>query len=515
MAEAVARPLGGATHGVERPNLEIALIIVAGLLARLLLIYRYPMIFGGDTIARLAMADQHVVLSHQLPLLEVAIHYVQLISDHLLLVRYLMAIVGAVAGAGFYLLMTNFAAPTVALDASLLFVANPLILADSIVPYQEILMLAGLLFAFHFALTERWGLSSVSLGVACLTRYEAWLACPVLMVAYLRNTGRRPRAVLAAIALFGWAPLSWMLYNRGITPAGSWAIQWSSNPERLLRWAHLAAVVLRNAAIPTLLLAVVGVAVLVRRRLWATPPYQALIAFGALFLVAILFSAHGVPPHPEASVTEREGHLPLTGVTLLAGVGLALVPRGRHVITALAVAVGLWMADRFVHRASSEPHVALSYQVAQYLQNEIPRDDQVAVLAHSVDVEGELARVAREHGPGAVHPFLAALGDLQRWQPPDYERIRVQSDRGRGRLRSYATWSLGRFADSSGTRGAQGSAMPGGRPEWVVLWSDFTPTNAVEADLANEALARTPRQVFHRDSVWVRLYALTPDPPSR
>ena len=177
-----------------RAGQHLAVVLAAGLLVRLYLIHRYPIVYGGDAIFRLANTE-HIVLLHQLPLLQGAIHYLSAISADPLLIRYFMAAAGAAAGAGFYLLMSNLVLPSVALDASLLFVANPFLLMYSVVPFQEILLVAGLLFAFHFALTERWTLASLCLGAGCLTRYEGWLACPVLGAAYLRRTG--PRRVVA------------------------------------------------------------------------------------------------------------------------------------------------------------------------------------------------------------------------------------------------------------------------------------------------------------------------------
>ena len=132
---------------------------------------------------------------------------------------------------------------------------SPFMLAHSVVPYQEILMLATLAFAFHFAFAARWPLASVCLGLACLTRYEAWIACPVLAVAYLRWAGVTPRTLLRAAGLFAWAPLLWIALNRGITPPGADVLEASVHPERLLRWAHLAATTLRNTPLPVLLLA--------------------------------------------------------------------------------------------------------------------------------------------------------------------------------------------------------------------------------------------------------------------
>src|SRR5207244_4327957 len=294
-----------------------------------------------------------------------------------------MAAAGTAAGAGFYLLMSNLVLPSVALDASLLFVANPFLLMYSVVPFQEILLVAGLLFAFHFALTERWTLASLCLGAGCLTRYEGWLACPVLGAAYLRRTGPRPRAVLAAGFLVGWAPLGWIIFNRGLTPPGTLAVEWSLNPDRF--------------------------------------------------------------------VTSREAHVLVVGITVLAPLGLGALPRFRHAITALSVGTGLWMADRFVHRATAEPYAALSYQVARYLHYHMAPGEQAVVLARGFDAATWLAKLEEVRGPAAARYGLRSLRTLE-MTPLDYQRILVQSGLGKDRLRSYATTSVGRFADDDTTR---------------------------------------------------------------
>ncbi len=479
----------------------LSLILAAGLVVRLYLIYRHPIIFGGDTIARLAKAD-HIVLSHNLPLLQAAIHYLAVLSRGPLPVQCFMAVVGSVAGAGFYLLLSTLVPPRVALDGSFLFLATPLVLVDSIVPYPEILMLAGMLFGFYFAFTERWYLASLSLGLACLSRYEAWIACPVLALAYVNAHNRTPRALLAAGALFGWAPLGWMVYNVGITPAGSYAIERWSSPERLLRWAHLVSGTMRGSTVPTLLLAAGGAVVVLRKRLLKTAPFQMLLAALALFLVAILFSAHGVGDRPDQVVTGREAHIPLVGVAILATLGLGALPRFRELATILTVSVGLWAADRMIQRATREPHLALSYRVARYVDSQVPPGDTVAVLARGrgADAERALVRLERQRGPAAVEQALETLRDLDMAKPEDYQRIFVHSRRSKDRLVSFASLELGRYGETTST------APTGGRPQWIVLWSDFVPTNAIETGLAAQVLARDPREVFHQDSVWVRLY---------
>ena len=53
--------------------------------------------------------------------------------------------------------------------AALLFTANPFLAELSIVPYQETLMLASVLFAFAFYFRESVTASAVAIALGCLT----------------------------------------------------------------------------------------------------------------------------------------------------------------------------------------------------------------------------------------------------------------------------------------------------------------------------------------------------------
>src|SRR5437764_6430016 len=174
--------------------MRAAAVFLLGFVLRAAIILTNPIVWGGDTIIRLF--DRHTLLkSYQLPLLQVLISGVSTISMNPVMVQFLMAVIGAVAGVGFYLLAADFVEEQFAYPAALLFVSHPYILAVSTVPFQEILMLAALFFAFHFFYNERWILASLCLAAACLTRYEAWAACPVLvgsgLLACRRASARR------------------------------------------------------------------------------------------------------------------------------------------------------------------------------------------------------------------------------------------------------------------------------------------------------------------------------------
>ncbi len=98
-----------------------------------------------------------------------------------------MAVIGAAVGAGFYLLARDLMDENAAFWGGLLMATNPFVVGYSIVPFQESLMLAALLLAFHFYYADRPVESSLCLALACFTRFEAWAAAPVLAYAYGRN----------------------------------------------------------------------------------------------------------------------------------------------------------------------------------------------------------------------------------------------------------------------------------------------------------------------------------------
>jgi hypothetical protein len=453
--------------------------VVLGLVVRIWLIARYPVIFGGDTVLRLVNYE-YIVLSYQLPLLQAPIHYLHALNPDPTAVRWLMSLIGTAAGVGFYLLTAELVSRTTAFYAAVLFTLHPFILPLSTVPYQEILMVAGLLFGFYGAVTGRWLVASAGLGAACLTRYESWLACPLLAALYLKERGVSLRRLAEATLLFGWAPLAWIAYNRGLTPAGSFAVEGHVSVARLVRWAFLGYQAVRNTPIPVLLLSGIGAAVFVRRRLWTDRRYQLLAAYLVVFMVAILFYAHGLDPDVERRVTVREIHIPLLGILVLAALGLTTFLRYRAVVVALSAVMGLLMTTRFLQRETTVPALALAVEAAHYLDGAVQRDEQVAVLARPAGgVERYLQGAEAKGGAEGRRAAIAILNQLEN-TPPDYQRILVHSHLGKERLRSYASLK-------TGTGEQQETLVPGRtmerQPDWVVLWADFQSSNDTESQL--------------------------------
>src|SRR5579872_5200901 len=199
------------------------LIFGFGMGLRLALIARFPVIFGGDPMLRLLHRDR-VLISHQLPLLQLVIVAISQVTLNYIVVMSAMAAIGAMVGVAFYLLARDLVEEPAAFLAGLMMTTAPMVAAHSIVPYQESLMLVCVLLAFHYFYAERYLVSSIWLALGCLTRFEAWIAAPVLAAAYLWRRGWKPAEMARAVVLFGWAPLAWMTFRRGLAPEGSYVV---------------------------------------------------------------------------------------------------------------------------------------------------------------------------------------------------------------------------------------------------------------------------------------------------
>ena len=158
------------------------------------------------------------------------------------------------------------------------------------------------------------GWASLFLGLACLTRYEAWVitAAAGLYYARTRSDGRsltsHLQLVTKTMALFGWAPLLWILLHRGVSPQGTYVLEGPATWERLLRIPYIIAMALYHAGPIVGGLALLGLVTFWKRSLWAKPGIQMVILAAALLVVSLVFSAHGVEPNPQRYVTDREAH---------------------------------------------------------------------------------------------------------------------------------------------------------------------------------------------------------------
>lgn len=427
-------------------------VVLAGFLLRVAIILTNPIIFGGDTMIRLA--DRFtLVKAHQLPMLQILIAGVSRISMDPVWVRYLMAAIGAVAGLGFYWLAADLFGEEWAFPAALLFVTNPFVLAISTVPFQEILMLAALFFAFHFFYVERWLWASAALGIACITRYEAWPACLVLFAAYVLRKDRSVGGCVKAAVLFGWMPVVWIISRHGLTSTGHFVIDRSLSIWRLQRYVYLGWITVKFTQITVVLLAAAGGWRLYKSGAWRDWRLTVQAAFVALFLISILFSAHGVMPDPERYVTSREAHIPIYFVILLAAAGLQMFPKWTRAIVVVSMVLGVAGAFWYAREESSKPEIQLAYRLAKFLDGAVRGDERVLILAAPITEETSrlyLDKVRETGGEEGVRQARIELREASA-EPPDYQRVRVFSRLSRDRL----------------------SMPPAQCGEWVAVWSDY------------------------------------------
>jgi len=388
------------THWVDA-----IIIALAALAFRVVLIFAYPFVYGGDPIIHLIESDR-LFISYQLPGLQSIIYLVHVLGGGVVGSRLAVAALSSLAAAGLYQLVALRWSRSVAIVAALVFAFNPFVVYFSTVPYQFPLVLAAVHWGLYFYLQRHADLQhhadarndadaripsrilacSLCIGIACLTRYEAWILAACLAVAWLVS-GRVARSgasqavvsttptnasippprytsgwathqvlrAFMAIALFGWAPILWLALHRGITPPGTFVIGSIEQWRQLLRPLTTAALLLGLSGPVMVAVAIIGLTIVFKELREggkvgsAHPTKRGWWTFAAAWLVcsaiALVFSAHpvdppslrlaslihsiGIEPTRAMFVTPREGHLYVSLLSLLTALGIAKIGRLR------------------------------------------------------------------------------------------------------------------------------------------------------------------------------------------
>jgi hypothetical protein len=488
------------------------------LVVRIAFIHLHPAIYGGDTLVRIMNADR-VLLAYQLPLLQLLIYLVNRVSSDPLYIRYLMSLIGALAGTAYYLLSAILLDRPTARLACLFFVFNPFLLVHSTVPYQEILMLLALFLALYFLLrpdlreslsrhtsmpwpmkasVPPWtrgdfrgvqeidphpnlpqtpslskegkhrfrpsiGWTSLFLGLACLTRYEAWVITTTVGLYYGRlqltagSSLRYARLLAKIVVLFGWAPLLWIALHRGVSPQGTYVLEGPATWARLWRIPHVAIMALYHAGPIAGLLAVLGMVAFWKQSLVKKPAVQMVLATAVLLILSLIFSAHGVAPDPQRYVTDREAHWFVLFAFWVAALGLSalkqswmpqasdskpsIASRNRrnaifYAVLILAVAWGLFQTDRYIKRLLNDQNLVLDYAVAQHLERNLPRNANALVFAQPLPPEATrefFDKVYAQGGTMALEIARQQLAEINSG-PLDYSRVVVNTRRGKNQI---------------------------------------------------------------------------------
>lgn len=397
------------------------LLYTLALVARLPLVFAYPAVYGGDSVARLARSDE-LLLGYQLPLPQLLVFLARAVAADPLFTRALFAAIGALVPLSLYRAMKPWAGDVTATLAGLLAALHPLLLYYSLVPYQESLMLFLLLEGALALFRGRDGRAGLLLGLACLCRYEAWIAAALAMAARRPS----PRAAL----LFGWAPLVWLLMWQGLSPAGTYVLDADPEAARWSRVAFLATKLREYGGWGLLALAVLGALVALRRR-------ERPLGWGALYvtltLTAIVAAGHELPPG-SGWVSERLLHIPVVAACALAGLALGAAAERAKGMKPLAVAAAVllalalgqsWLrfARALIVAANRDPSLVLALSVARLAAQQLGDGERLAVLAPPVPQKAVLDYVRKvERAGGDVLRAREIAQGLAR-HSPDADRV--------------------------------------------------------------------------------------------
>jgi hypothetical protein len=274
----------------------------------------------------------------------------------------------------------------------------------STVPYQEGPMILFLALGAGALARQRPGWGSVFLGLACLCRYEAWIAAGLAAVAHREKP-------LRALVQFGWAPVVWMAYWRGLSPPGTYVLDLDALARLGPRLPFLIAKLREYSGDGLLLLGLGGAGLLVRRRdrriAWAA-------AGLGLILLVVTLAGQEFPPG-SGLVSERLVHVLMVAVCLAAGAGAAALafgaPSDRGASTgrglavgALAAAIGLrgaWHAAWLAAVANADPSLHLARDVARFADTLLAPGERLTVVGPRLSPEtlaDELRKLERRGG---------------------------------------------------------------------------------------------------------------------
>lgn len=487
---------------------DLLWVFLFGLLVHLWLIISHPSLYGGDSILRMVHTDK-IIIAYNLPLLQLFIFLASKISSYPFMLRFLMSLIGAVAGCGLYLLTMKLFDRNVARIAALLFIVNPFILVNSIVPYQEILMLALLFLAGYFLIRGKSRLdqyiSSFFIGMACLTRYEGWMAASfIVAVTFLHklnwtNWGVNLKKAIYTTCLFCWVPILWFLWNKGLGPGGTFVLDEEFTFVRLIRVPYIVVKTIYVSTPAVAFLGFIGLVIMVFSEKRKDKRLLAIAGFFLLFLTILTIWGHDYPPGSNL-VTEREIHLPLSLFLICAAFGIDKVFKWvynfineytreeyvrftqykfvKRTVTVLMllfiVPFLLKMSYDEVYSRISEQNTKLIYLASQFIDKTMKRDEKALVLAkgwpESV-INTALQRKFGQNNPDAM--ANACKGRDQFALPRDYQILVASSKYGKNELISPYYYRNLNEAETV-------EFLKKERFKYLVVFSDFMPESPCE-----------------------------------
>ncbi len=471
------------------------------------LMIQYPIIYGGDTIARLVNPSR-ILSGHQLPLLQALIHFALQLHSGPYAIFLLMAIISAIACTGMYaiaLILTG--SRRAGWLAAIFYIAHPFILYYSRVPYQEPLLMAGVAWGFYFLFRSKSQssrmLAALFFAFACFSRYEGWVAALIAAVFDIRQKRETEgkvsfRSFLESLLLFGWAPAAWILWNRDLSPAGTYVLDLALQWGRLFRPYFIVKSTLWWTESAMALLALIGIIFsLADPRMRQGRKVHALLAMVALLLVVLIFSGHGIDPDAIRIVTEREAFIPVGVLILFAAIGgnwlmerMGEICTARPSIRIMAATLALcatagYSLDSGFHRiamANADPEIKTDYEIARFLAKGRSGGLILAAPLPEGPMRSYVESVERWSGASGRRKAAELLAQAET-TPLDYQRVLAYSWLGKERL--YSGDQL-KGLDCQAVE----SFLSKKSIDFIVVYSDFAPSTELDKKLLSCCVAK-------------------------
>jgi hypothetical protein len=503
--------------------LDCCILFALALGLHILVAQFYPVIYGGDTIIRLVNFPG-ILIAYQLPLFQVLVHAAMRWFYGPAAIWILMGIIAGFAATGLYALTRAITlSRSAGWVAGVLCLTHPFLLFYSMVPYQEPLLLAGIVWGFVYLFQpqsrKNLMLSSLFFGIACLTRYEGWIAAAVAALFHVWQASAREekfswRALAQSIALFGWVPLLWMFWHRGLSQPGSYVLEAGFEWARLYRPYFIVKTFLWWTQPAVVLMIVAGFAwSWIKVGMWDDRRLRILVFFMVLLLAALIFSAHGIQPDPVRFVTEREAYTLIGLLTVWAGIGGSSMALRFHMfpgqkgwrrlipVTALILiaAYGLNSGVERVAQANGAPDLRTDYEVARFLA---VKQAPALVLAKPLPEDQVLDYLRRAEKAGGQQGRIRAQKLLSETEttPFDYQRVLVYSWMGKEKI---VSGDRLQGLDRAGVE----KFLQDRQIEYLVLFADFSPAREDErATLSLCVEGRSPVAEIKHGEKQARIY---------